>query len=141
MNKLIILTYLMFIGGVASCQSSQVLMLKQRLLCLSLDQSVLKEEFDLCDFSCDNINVFDFENIVPEFGCKQSVCGKKVTVYNTSSIDHPAPNSIVVYKLTLNKKEGVISLFRPYSGASITLTVKLNLAGELEITSVEVGAF
>ena len=41
----------------------------------------------------------------------------------------------------LNKEEGVISLFRPYSGAAITLTAKLNSADELEITSVEVGTF
>lgn len=113
----------------------------QRVLTSALQTEVFSKEFNVCKASCSQLNIFDFENKIPEFPISLEICSKEVVIYNTTSRDHPAPNSIVVYRLDFAENLVKIYFWRPYSGASVIFTYELKKNDEIQLVGTEIGTF
>lgn len=102
---------------------------------------VFKEEFRICDFECNEVNVFDFNNVIDDSPLNFSICDKIFHQYNTVSLDHPAPSSIVIYRLDAKDADGKITIYflRPYSGASVILTYQVE--DRVKLIETRIGTF
>lgn len=106
----------------------------------AIKTKVFREEFKICNLECGELNIFDFENQLSDFQLSMEICAKKVNLYNTVCTDHPAPNSIVIYKIERDNSIIKIYFWRPYSGAAVILTYR----GEdknIELINTEIGSF
>lgn len=106
-----------------------------------MNHEVANNEFQICETSCGSLNIFDYKNVMPEVSYDEPICDRKIELYNSSSLDHPAPNSLVVYQLKINKENARLSIFRPYSGAAITFFFEKNDMSNFRVSSTEVGTF
>lgn len=125
------------------CQSLDIDQVRiARIALRSLEDQTVKSEFKICKNDCDIINFFDFENRLVEIDESYKTCNQVVHVYNTFSLDHPAPNSIVLYNLILDSyKEITVYLMRPYSGAVVILKYELLNNGQTKLIDTETGSF
>lgn len=107
---------------------------------VAIQTDVFLEEFNICGFECNNVDVFDLDNKIDDIPFESKICEKTVSMYNTVSIDHPTPNSIVIYRLDKNKNGSVVIYFlRPYSGASVILTYGTN--NGIKLLNTRIGTF
>ncbi|PHN00803.1 hypothetical protein [Flavilitoribacter nigricans] len=113
----------------------------QRVLINALQTETFSKEFNVCKASCSQINIFDFGNQIPEFPISLEICSKEVVIYNTTSRDHPAPNSIVIHRLDFSENLVKIFFWRPYSGASVIFTYRLKKNNEIQLMETEIGTF
>ena len=100
------------------------------------------QQFQICSLPCQNIYLFDYGNIMPEVVYSEDVCDKSVMWYNTASLDHPTPSSLVLYRFDLDDDGAILSMTRPYSGAAVTFIFKAAISGgSFNLVSTEVGTF
>lgn len=139
--KWIILFLILFVGSSTCCQSKKVIIDSVYSVFLNAVESrVFKEEFRVCDYACNEINIFDYNNAVSDRPLNLTVCNKKINQYNTTSLDHPTPSSIVIYRLDKGKNgEITIYFMRPYSGASIILTYEVG--DDIKLIETRIGTF
>jgi len=131
---------LLIFSTAAECQNGNSSDLTQEVLFYSLKSETVKKEFRICDFECNRIDVFDLNNMIREHPFDFEVCEKKINLYNTTSIDHPSPNSIVIYRLDkIGDSVLKIYLLRPFSGASVILTY--SIIDGIKLIDTRVGTF
>lgn len=110
------------------------------VLCTAIQSEAVKREFRMCEFQCDRVDLFDFNNIIDDHPINLNICGNQVYQYNTLSLDHPSPNSIVIYRLDRNEG-GLIKIYllRPFTGAAVIQTYKTK--EEIKLIETEIGSF
>jgi hypothetical protein len=140
MRRLRFLLILLIITKSVQSQPSTDYKIAFHVLCTAIQSEVVKREFRICEFICDRIDLFDFNNIIDDHPIHLNICGKQVYQFNTQSLDHPSPNSIVIYRLDRNES-GLIKIYllRPFTGAAVILTYKIE--EEIELIETEIGSF
>jgi hypothetical protein len=106
----------------------------------AIQSEVLINEFTICALEDNRIDIFDFNNQIPDIPVSLKICSKQIAVYNTICTDHPSPNSIVVYNLESDMSQVKIYFWRPFSGAVVILSYKK--AGDIvKLVDFRIGSF
>jgi hypothetical protein len=122
------------------CQNNKSSDLTHQILLYSLQSEVIKKEFRICDFEYNSIEVFDLNDIISEHPFDLDICGKNVNIYNTTCIDHPSPNSLVIYRLDkIGNNIIKIYFLRPHTGASVIFIYSIN--EEIKLIDTSIGTF
>lgn len=139
--KWTILFLTLIVGNSTQCQNKDAISDPIYSVFLeAVGSEVFKEEFKVCDFRCDEINIFDYNNVISDRSLDVAVCNKKIRQYNTTSLDHPTSSSIVIYRLDKEEDSRITLYFmRPYSGAAIILTYEIR--DGVRLVETRIGTF
>lgn len=113
----------------------------KELFLQTLHSDELKDEFRICNGSCCTVDLFDYNNQLIDWNFNDTICDRKIAFYNSTSMDHPTPNSVVLYKVLSSSNRVVFSFYRPFSGAAITFSYNLGSDGEFKVADIEIGSF
>jgi len=140
MRYLLLISPFFFVVNITHCQVNKNVNLTSNILSIAIQSEEVKREFKICDFECNRLDLFDFNNVINDRPINLSICGKQIYQYNTQSLDHPTPNSIVVYRLDKNENGSIkIYLLRPYTGAAVIQTYEIN--GKIKLVETQIGTF